>query len=131
MNTIKNNIILKVELLALITSVILVFLTTVGRLSSLPTVLVLATLSMYFFPVKFLFPNRNLYLIISGIILALSLASGVLLLYKDFDILSTILCFLNFGYLIYLGFFVGNDKLPIQKYRYLVLIHFLVLFILF
>ncbi len=120
--------IFKIDLAILIIGVFLVFFTQQDETPKVVTTIVLILFSFYFFPSKLLMFKENKFKTISNIIISATFAIGVIFLFKEVRVLGIIFSFLNIGYLLYLGYFVSNEKLGNNIYKSIIVLHFLSFF---
>ena len=117
------------EIISVIFSVILFFLAKQHAISAMLATFVLLAVSAYFFPVRlFLQPIIQINLV-SGILLSANLATGIILLFVQMELLALIFTALNFVFLLYLVFSAGQIKVSKQSYQTTVLLHFLCFFL--
>ena len=117
----KSNLSLSIVLLCLV----IVFLAKVEFVPNYVSVVSLIVSSFYFFPTKLLVKKLNLIDLISDILIFFSLNVSVLIIYKQFEVLSLIFSLLNFIFLTGC-IFVFSEKVK-ETYRSLILIHFIII----
>ncbi len=119
-----------IDLLLLIISIILIFISKKEHIPTLFTLIFLVLVSFYFSPVKLLFLDTNKYLKLSAFILALCVGVGALQLFKAVDVLVLILGIVNFVFMVFIALATNEKTLGNRNYKFLILTHFLAFFIL-
>lgn len=121
----------ELERLALMIAVMLVYLIKQGIIIKFKGIIILLTIALYFFPVKYISLKKNKQILLSSIIISSSLAIGIALLFVNLKILVFVFGILNIAYLIFWTFFKDNKELTYETYQFTKSFHFLTFLFLF
>ena len=118
-----------IDLLLLIISIILIFISKKEYIPTFFTLIFLILSSLYFFPIKLLISSKDKYINVSTTIIGLILSLSAVQLNKDLDVLPLTLVIVNFIYLVFLAYLNNKTYSHEKKYNWIILFHFLSFFL--